>query len=180
MDQQQNFQTYGKIAWLWSNSVLHRDWTVSQQAGFILPAIANQQYYIVEKDGFPVAYCSWALLDEDTESAYILNPNHLNPDRWTSGDRLWFIDWISPFSPKYSWTLRSALVKRYPDKVARALRVKKDNETARIASFTGHGLEKAQSRAIKRQYYEDMVEGLANNPELGKDFFLSGLNAGDE
>ncbi|MFS4583091.1 toxin-activating lysine-acyltransferase [Phaeobacter sp. C3_T13_0] len=175
MDHEQNFHTYGKIAWLWSNSVLHRDWTVNQQAEFILPAIACQQYYIVERNGYPVAYCSWALLDEETEARYILNPSRLDPDGWTCGDRLWFVDWISPFSPKYTWALRSALVKRYPDKVARAMRVKKDSDTARIASFTGHGLKKDESRVIKRQYYEDMVESLASNPKRGEDFFLSGI-----
>lgn len=175
MNTEKNFQTYGKMAWLWSNSLLHRDWSVSQQAGFILPALACQQYYIVERDGFPVAYCSWALLDEESEAKYILNPNQLDPDSWTSGDRLWFIDWISPFSPKYTWALRSALVKRFPDKVARAMRVKKDNNMARIASFTGHGLEKAQSRKTKHQYYKEMVESLASNPKRNQDFFLSGM-----
>ncbi|OED46958.1 hypothetical protein AB838_16785 [Rhodobacteraceae bacterium (ex Bugula neritina AB1)] len=176
LQRSENFETYGKISWLWSNSVLHRDWPVALQAGFILPAIASQQFLLVERDGFPVAYCSWALVDEETEAKYILDPNNLDPDRWNSGDRLWFVDWISPFSSKYSWALRSALVKRYPDKVARALRVKKGSNQARVASFTGHGLKKSESRKIKRQFFEDMLSGLKENPGLDKDFSLRGLN----
>ncbi|UWR59714.1 toxin-activating lysine-acyltransferase [Phaeobacter inhibens] len=176
MDRNQNFLAFGKIAWLWSNSVLHKDWSVNQQAGFVLPAIANGQYYIVEEKGYPVAYCSWALLDRKTEEEYLINPNALDPDKWNSGDRLWFIDWISPFSAKYTWALRSELNKRFPDKIARAMRVKKGDSEARIASFTGGGLSKADSRSQKRRYFEEMVEGLSSNSGRGKDFFLGVLD----
>ncbi|KZL22628.1 toxin-activating lysine-acyltransferase [Pseudovibrio sp. Ad37] len=175
MDTDQKLLTYGKIAWLWSNSELHKDWTVNLQAGFALPAIAKEQFCIVEQGGFPVAYCSWAFFDQETEEKYILNPSLLNPDSWNCGDRLWFIDWISPFSARYTWALRSEMAKQFPTKIARALRVKKGNSRGRIATFAGLGLTQQDSRTKKRQYFEDMVVGLTTNPNRGDQFFLSGL-----
>jgi cytolysin-activating lysine-acyltransferase len=176
MDYEKKFLTFGKISWLWSNSDLHKDWSVNQKAGFVLPPIANGQYSIVENDGYPVAYCSWAWLDKESEEKYILNPGELDPDSWNCGDRLWFIDWISPFSEKYTWALRSALAKKFPNEVARALRVKKGNKTGRVINFSGAALSRAEGRMKKHMYFKDMVEALSENPDRGEGFFLESLN----
>lgn len=175
MDHNEKFLTFGKISWLWSNSDLHRDWTVNQKAGFVLPAIAAGQYSIVESDGYPVAYCSWAWLDQATEEQYIINPNVLDPDSWNCGDRLWFIDWISPFSAKYTWALRSALAQKFPNEVARALRVKKGGNTGKVISFSGAALSRAEGRMKKHLYFKDMVEGLSKHEEKGESFFLENV-----
>jgi cytolysin-activating lysine-acyltransferase len=176
MDNDKKFLTFGKISWLWSNSNLHRDWSVNQKMIFVLPPIASEQFAIVESDGYPVAYCSWAWFDQETEEKYILNPSVLDPDSWNSGDRLWFIDWISPFSSKYTWALRNELAKKFPNEVARGLRVKKGNKTGKIITFSGVALTKMEGRMKKHQYFKDMVEGLSTNPDLGEGFFLKNLN----
>ena len=86
---------FGKIGWLWSASDLHREWPVGLQAKTIMPAIETGQFKILEREGYPVAYCCWAFLDQKLEKDYLVNPVGLSPGDWQSGDRLWFVDWIS-------------------------------------------------------------------------------------
>ena len=175
MDSDKKYLTFGKISWLWSNSDLHRHWTVNKKAAFVLPAIINGQYMIIEQDGYPVAYCSWAWLDRETEEKYIINPSVLDPDSWNCGDRLWFIDWMSPFSTRHTWALRNALAKKFPDDVARALRVKPDSKTSRVASFAGAALSRDEARLKKHLYFKDMAEGLASRSGNSDEFSLNNL-----
>lgn len=165
--------TVGKISWLWSNSDLHQSWPYDLFTRFVLPPVMEQQICIVESQGYPVAYCSWALLDKQTEQNYILNPNSLNPDQWNCGDRLWFCDWISPFSPKFTWALRSAMNDRFPEKVGRSMRVKKTQTQARIAVYAGQDLNKEQSHSLRRRYFDETAKGLRDNPDLDGNYKIT-------
>lgn len=173
MEKYDKFNVYGKITWLWANSLLHREWPVIQQAHFILPAILETQFLLLEEEGVPVAYCSWAFLDSAAEAEYILNPSQLSSEAWKSGERLWFIDWISPFAARHTWALRSALAEIFPRNVARAFRVRPGENTARIVYFSGSDLPKSRSKEIKRRYFEEMAASLASSPKRGRDFMLA-------
>ncbi len=133
----QPFEPLGKIAWLWMNSPLHRPWTVDLQRHFILPPVMLGQYELLEREGMPVAYASWAWVSHEVELAYIRNASRLPLDAWHSGQRLWFVDWVAPFGKQDSLTLRSRLARRFHDQVARAIRVKTDRKTARVMEFVG-------------------------------------------
>ncbi|WP_261844918.1 toxin-activating lysine-acyltransferase [Aliamphritea ceti] len=159
----------GRISWLWQNSELHKEWQVGAMSRYVLPAVASNQYLIIEHEGAPVAYCSWALFDEQAESDYVLDPASLSPQRWNCGERLWFIDWISPFNSRFTWMLRAELNNRFPGYLARAMRVKKTTDKARIASFSGKGLSREESHSLRRQYFTDMVEGVQNAQQSGAD-----------
>ena len=172
MEENDKMLAYGKIAWLWSNSILHKEWPIQLMAQYVLPPVTLGQYCIIEQRGMPVAYCSWAMIDKETENKFILDPSGMRPESWACGDRLWFCDWISPFSPKYTWLLRKAMAKRFPDKVARAIRVKKGSKTAKIAVFAGEGLTKVQSSALRHEYFTDVAKAISENEGLGKDFDL--------
>lgn len=167
------FEAYGKICWLWTQSNLHVDWPTDLQSRLILPAIERKQFKIVEQDGLPVAYCSWAMIDKETETRFILSPSSIHPKDWTSGDRLWFVDWVSPFSARYTRVLRKSLAEQFPNHVARSIRVKRGKEKARIATYVGRDLKRSESHALRRQYFQEVAEGLQKNPELGKSFTLS-------
>ena len=151
------FEALGKIAWLWMNSPLHTDWTVRLAARFLLPAIEAGQYHVIERDGMPVAYCSWAWLDAEAELAYLVDPSRVVADDWSSGERLWFIDWVAPFSASDSWTLRRAMMRRFPDEVARAIRVKRDRTTARVMEFKGPQLDSQVGHARLKNYYDSFL-----------------------
>ena len=127
----------GKIAWLWMHSPLHERWPVALQRQFIVPPVLLGQYELLERDGLPVAYASWALVSHAVELDYIANASHLPLQDWHSGSRLWFVDWVAPFGKRDSLALRSRLAQRFAGQVARAIRVKSDRRTARVMEFIG-------------------------------------------
>ena len=147
----------GKLSWLWMNSSLHREWTVALAARFLLPPIALNQIEIIERDGMPVAYCSWAWLSEQAEVGYLLKPSGITENDWNCGDRLWFVDWVAPFGAADSWQLRSLMAERFPDEVARAIRVKRDSTRARVMEFKGSRLPAATGRERLKRYYEGFL-----------------------
>lgn len=147
------FEPLGKIAWLWMNSPLHEHWTVELQRHFIVPPVTLGQYELLERDGRPVAYASWAWVSPEVEIGYIANASHLPLSAWTSGERLWFVDWVAPFGKQDSLALRSRLARRFHDQVARAIRVKRDRTSARVMEFVGPGCRADGEGASRLQTY---------------------------
>ncbi|HDW3692492.1 TPA: toxin-activating lysine-acyltransferase, partial [Escherichia coli] len=77
----------GHVSWLWASSPLHRNWPVSLFAINVLPAIQANQYALLIRDDYPVAYCSWANLSLENEIKYLNDVTSLVAEDWTSGDR---------------------------------------------------------------------------------------------
>jgi cytolysin-activating lysine-acyltransferase len=152
-----NFSVLGKIAWLWMSSPLHRPWTVDLLSRFVLPAIESNQYLLIERDNFPVAYCSWAFLNQSAEVKYMIDPSHIHPEDWVGGDRLWFVDWVAPFSRGDSISMKNQLIEMFPHSLARAIRVKRDKTNARVMEFKGRKLDPDEASALLNQYYGDFL-----------------------
>ncbi len=147
----------GKVTWLWMNSPLHADWTIHLATRFLLPAIECAQLHVLERAGLPVAYCSWAWLSAEAELAYIADPSKVLAHDWHSGERLWFIDWVAPFGASDSWQLRRAMMQRFPNEVARAIRVKRDRNKARVMEFKGPQLSSSVAQERLKTYYEHFL-----------------------
>ena len=160
-EQSVQFELLGKISWLWMNSPLHADWTMHLAAQFLIPAIAARQVHVIERDGMPVAYCSWAWLTAEAEMAYIVDPSNVLAHDWCNGDRLWFIDWVAPFAATDSWHLRRAMMQRFPNEVARAIRVKREKTKARIMEFKGPALSSPTAHARLKRYFDDFFEEMS-------------------
>lgn len=75
----------GKLSWLWMNCPLHREWSLEAAARFLIPPIRLNQIEIIERDGMPVAYCSWAWLGEAAEIRYMIDSTDININDW-NGD----------------------------------------------------------------------------------------------
>lgn len=148
----------GKLTWLWMNSPLHREWQVEIATRFLLPPIVLDQIHILERDGMPVAYCSWAWMSEQAEIRYLLNASNIPLSDWQSGDRLWFADWVAPFGAADSWALRSRMAARFPQEVARAIRVKRGKTKARVMEFKGPGLSKDLAEVRFKTYYDSFLQ----------------------
>jgi cytolysin-activating lysine-acyltransferase len=157
---QRQYTLLGQLAWLWMNSPLQREWDMATAARFLLPPILLEQVEVVERNGMPVAYCSWARLDQDAELRYVMNPSAMRVEDWDCGDRLWFADWVAPFAAADSWTLRRRMLKRFPDQVARAIRVKRERKTARVMEFAGAAVSPAEARERLNGYHRAFVQAL--------------------
>lgn len=158
------FELLGKILWLWSNSPLHRRWPVESAIHYIIPAIEHQQCALLKgADGMPRGYVSWAWLDLDAEKRYILNPNELQYTDWQSGDRLWFIDFISPFGFKDTIRLRRMMGDIHGEHyLARSIRLRHDG-SARVVEHTGSKNDPGKIQELRHRLYEDIKNCLIND-----------------
>ncbi|MFQ1702712.1 toxin-activating lysine-acyltransferase [Loktanella agnita] len=162
----------GRIFWLWSNSGLHKSWPVALQSRFVLPAVMTGQYAILEREGVPRAYCSWAWVTLEVETRFVIDPNSLRPEDWTGGDRLWFVDWVAPFNARDTRDLRGRMADRFPRDLARSIRVKPGQKNARIATYAGSDLTRQEASALRASLYQDLFESLRQHPEEGRGFGL--------
>ncbi len=106
----------GSAAWLWMQSPRHRELPIHALASLLIPAIKRQQFVLAstEINGTmqPVAFASWANFSAEAEARYLQNSARPLPlEDWNSGDRMWFIDWITPFghSPRFARALQQLL-----------------------------------------------------------------------
>jgi cytolysin-activating lysine-acyltransferase len=92
-----NIEAIGKIVWLMGQSKVHQAHDISDLHRVVLPPVALQQYRIWEADDYPVGYMSYALFNEEAETAFIHNLRFMEPEDWRSGEKLWLVDFIAPF-----------------------------------------------------------------------------------
>jgi cytolysin-activating lysine-acyltransferase len=114
-------EALGQIVWLFDQSPPHRELKVKDLTASIAPAILKGQFRIFrfgptpafansdpsdflklgmsreELEHLPLGVALWALLSEDAEARLEVG-ERLSADDWTSGDRLWLVEMISPFS----------------------------------------------------------------------------------
>jgi cytolysin-activating lysine-acyltransferase len=62
-------------------------------------------------------------------------------------------------------TLRRRMMRRFPDEVARAVRVKRDRKIARVMQFSGPSLPRAEARARLDGYYQGFLTALRQMKE---------------
>jgi cytolysin-activating lysine-acyltransferase len=148
----------GCLSWLWMNSPLHREWRVETFAKFILPPLHLNQFIIIEREGFPVAYCSWAFLSDEASFKYLNNPSNIELKDWKSGPNLWFIDWVAPFSKSDTFEMRSRIKELFPNSVARAIRVKKTSNKGRVMEFKIKSLDKEAADSMLEQQYQQFFQ----------------------
>jgi len=154
------FTILGKLAWLWMNSPLQRDWPVELLSRFALPPIELGQYLLLEREGMPVAYCSWAHLDSRAEAAYMLDASNIALADWKGGDHLWFVDWVAPFGKADSLELKNRLADKFPTSVARAIRVKRGSRTGHVMEFRGRDVDRQAARELLAQQGADFLQVL--------------------
>lgn len=153
----EKYDVLGKLAWLWMNSPLHRDWQMDLLSRFALPPVELGQYLLLERDGMPVAYCSWAHLSSQAEAAYMLNAANIPLADWNGGDHLWFVDWVAPFCKADSWEMKKRLEEKFPTSVARAIRVKRGNPKARVMEFIGPQADRFAAREVLTHHFQDFL-----------------------
>lgn len=91
-------EVLGASVWLWMHSERHRLLALHHLNQMLLPVIQQGQYLLVFEADQPVFFFSWAYFDDAAEQRYLADPEQLiDATDWSSGDRMWLIDWIAPF-----------------------------------------------------------------------------------
>ncbi len=130
-------EVFGSAAWLWMHSAAHRDVPLLLLSTLLLPALKTGQFVLASENGKPVFYLGWAWLSAEAETRYLSQPpQSMRLDDWTSGDRLWLLDWIAPFG--HTRTMRPLIGRRlFPGWCARALYHRGDEKGLRIMNYHG-------------------------------------------
>jgi cytolysin-activating lysine-acyltransferase len=86
-----------QVIHLMSQTETYRDWTVDQVSRCIIPAVNLNQCTGIVEDGYLVAWVSWAFMDEENGDKFLDGNYTMQPESWSSGDRLVMMDFIAPF-----------------------------------------------------------------------------------
>lgn len=151
----ESIETLGQITWLWINSSLQKDWPTHLLGTNAIPAIAHRQFLLLKQGGLPVAYCSWAFLDACAERRYLADAHSLTLADWVSGERMWLVDWVAPFG--HSFALYRQMRARFPDAIARAIRVDAEKKTARVQEIIGKKASRKEAAEKFKQYFEEII-----------------------
>lgn len=114
-------EALGQVVWLLTQSPLHRELKLKDLEWSFMPAILNEQFRIFRfgplpklegaepadfqlagfsKEGIeqlPLGVAIWARLSEAAE-AKLERGEHLDAADWHSGDRLWLVEFVTPFA----------------------------------------------------------------------------------
>lgn len=145
-------EVLGAAAWLWMHSPRHKSAPLEVLPTVLLPVIKEQQYVLAFKDNKPVFFMSWAWFDEDAEHRY-LTQHHLmlKETDWRSGNRMWVIDWITPFGDAHKM-MSLVLNELFPDHCARSLWHHSDKRGQRVKHFFGQNISRLERRAWREMH----------------------------
>jgi cytolysin-activating lysine-acyltransferase len=115
----------GRVAALMIGSPEHRHLFLADLEWRVVPPLALRQCRLVQKEGLPVAYLSWALVDEAREKRLQGGYRRLAPADWRSGDRLWLVDLIAPGGNGEALA-REVMGKLFPGREVKTLAVRRD------------------------------------------------------
>lgn len=139
-------EALGSAVWLWMHSASHRDAPLKVLPTVLLPAIKRGQFVLATQAGKPVSYLSWASFSEAAEARYLSNPPERMPDAdWSSGDRLWLLDWVAPFG--HTRAMRHVAARLFADCCLRSLYHRGDERGLRVMEFRGIAVMKDEARA---------------------------------
>lgn len=118
--------TIGAISLLAMKSQSHKYLFNSDLEWLVIPAIANKQFKLFRNNkNEPIAFISWANINENVESRLLEGSLKLQPQDWNNGNKKYVIDVISPFiSPKE--VLKELKNNHFKDEEIKIIKPKKD------------------------------------------------------
>jgi cytolysin-activating lysine-acyltransferase len=144
-------EAFGAAVWLWMQLPRHRQLTIKNLDKRLLEPIRQGQYVLVctgqhHRQRDPVALLLYACMSARAERRYIKDPTSpLAPADWCSGDRLWLIDWVSPFGQ--SLQLRHRLMDLFARQTARSLHRHPQWNERRVKTWLGDACSRDAARA---------------------------------
>ncbi len=87
----------GQAAGVMMHSPLHKHMFVQDLEWLLMPPIGLKQFRLWRRDNLPVAFASWAFLNDEAATRLAAGVRRLAPAEWRSGDQLWLIDLVCPF-----------------------------------------------------------------------------------
>lgn len=148
-------EAFGAAVWLWMQLPRHRHFALKNLETRLLEPIRQGQYVLActgrqngQRD--PVALLLYARLSARAETQYLHDPSAALPaSDWCSGDRLWLIDWVSPFGQ--SWPLRHPMLALFERQTARSLMRHPRASATQVNTWRGEGCTQDAAHAWWRE-----------------------------
>lgn len=147
-------EVFGGATWLALHAQFKRERPLVCLNEWLTPAIETKQYLFIsdEVDGQhrPTMFLNWGNLDQKSESQYVDNPDiPLAIDAWTSGDRMWIFDHLSPFGHALAFNRLAKEI--FPNNCFRFLDHKGGQRGLRVVTFRGKNV----SLDLAKQWWRD-------------------------
>lgn len=92
----------GEMAWLLTQSPLHRGLSIADLEWLVMPALLHEQFYVFRDGQQPVGLALWAKCSPTAaaklERGMVEPENRLTLEEWKDGDQIWLVDMIAPFA----------------------------------------------------------------------------------
>jgi cytolysin-activating lysine-acyltransferase len=99
----------------------------------VIPAIITKQFILLRnKNNEPLAFISFAYVNQEVEKRLLSGIIKLSPAEWQCGNILYIIDIVSPFTPVAN-ILKIIHDERFKDKEVKILRPSKDKKAMEAA-----------------------------------------------
>ncbi|SHH62973.1 toxin-activating lysine-acyltransferase [Massilia sp. CF038] len=145
-------EVMGAVTWLWMHSPVHRELPLIALSQTLLAPMKAQQYILASQadgeGGFrPVAYLAWANLSAEAEARYVQGGASalLRDADWTSGDRMWITDWVTPFG--HANEFRHLVSTLLAQSCFRALYHRAGSGPQRVKAMRGANVSRAEADA---------------------------------
>lgn len=130
------FAMLGEATALMAESPLHKDRTIAEIGGLILPPLMLGQLRVWRRGGLPVALATWAWLDTEIEQA-VLHQDHVPaPEEWNTGPNPVVVDFIAPFGDGFQ-VARDLKRSVFPKRALRSVRRDAEGRVLRIVQHPG-------------------------------------------
>jgi cytolysin-activating lysine-acyltransferase len=100
------------------------------------PLRANQAKFYFLESGFPVAFATWAWLNDAVLSEIVQTGRALYENEWNCGDKLFFNDWVAPFGHTRQ-VMFDMTHNAFPDHEAYSLRRNADGSVKKVSRLFG-------------------------------------------
>lgn len=130
------------------HSKKHRNVPLIALSQTLLTPLKSQQFILASAandDGTqrPVAYLGWGNFDAEVERRYLKSGTTalLRTEDWSSGDRMWITDWVTPFG--HTAQFRRTVQALLGDSCFRALYHRGDERGQRVKAMRGDQVTRA-------------------------------------
>ncbi len=146
-------EAFGAAVWLRTQLRRHRHFALKNLETRLLEPIRQGQY-VLARTGRTGSATRWPCCCTPTQrlvpSQYLHDPSAALPaSDWCSGDRLWLIDWVSPFGQ--SWPLRHPMLALFERQTARSLMRHPRASATRRRTWRGEGCTQDAAHAWWRE-----------------------------
>jgi cytolysin-activating lysine-acyltransferase len=87
----------GEIAWLMSQSPIHKQFFISDLEWFVMTPVLLQQFRLFYDKDKPIGVVFWAFANQEVAEMLARGTTKLRPQDWKSGDQLWVAEVLAPF-----------------------------------------------------------------------------------